>query len=99
VSKLHEIKKALVAGGGVLGIVLAQALQAGNVIPDKYASYATLLLGVLTVAGVYQTKNAPPAPSPAHEVGDAGAGEVGIVLIAAAVSIVVLALAVALHLI
>lgn len=98
---MSKVLKAVVAGAGAVGVILAQLLQAGNVIPDRYAQYATLALVVLTALGVYHVPNKPAPSAASFDDGgkDAGHGDVGCVLIAAAVSIVVLALAVALHLI
>jgi hypothetical protein len=85
---MSKIAKALVAGAGALGIVLAQLLQAGNVIPDRYAQYATLVLGVLTALGVYRVPNTAPG---AHEADDTGAGELGLVLVVCEIVLCVVA--------
>lgn len=71
---MKEVRKALVAIVGVLAVVVTDLLQAGNVVPDKYVPYVTVVLGILTALGVYHVPNKAPVSAETFDDGGKDAG-------------------------
>ncbi len=95
---MSKALKFVVAAVGALGVVLAQLLQAGNVIPDKYATYATLALSVLTALGVYRVPNKAPVSADSFDDGGKDAGLTSVeVMVGVLLLLAVLFLAGVLH--
>lgn len=65
---LARVRKAVVAGVGGGAVIATAALQAGNVIPDKYVGYVQSAVAIVTLLGVYRVPNAPADQADHREV-------------------------------
>lgn len=53
-----QIRKALVAVAGVVATIITVALAQGDVIPEGWVKWATLVVSAATALGVYAMPNA-----------------------------------------
>ena len=67
---IPEIRKFIVAGAGLAGLLLTSFLEEFvGVIPESWSGPVTWLIGAVTAVGVFLTKNAPVIDAAADRLG------------------------------